>query len=112
MTTDYLQQAQYQRASEIIQRTLRTWPVVPEYQALAGNIELSLHQPDDAIPYFKAAIQGEPVTPWFHSGLAEAYLATNNVSLAYLESRRAAELFPLKSAYHQRLQEIQTLLQQ
>jgi hypothetical protein len=111
LTNDFLQQAHYRRASETIQQALRTWPVVPEYQALAGSIELHVRQPERAIRHFEAAIQREPVTPWFHAGLAEAYLVTNNVGLAYLESRHAAELFPLKSVYQQRVQKIQALFQ-
>jgi hypothetical protein len=42
--------------------------------------------------------------------LAEAYLQQPNLSLAYIESRRAAELFPLKSQYQQRMQQIQDQL--
>lgn len=103
-----LVQAQhYQEASRTMQRALQRAPILPEYQAIDGSMWLSLHQPEQAVERYRAALAAEAVTPWFHAGLAEAYLQQKNLSMAYLESRRAAELFPLKSQYQQRVQQIQ-----
>lgn len=102
-----LQAQQYQEALQAIQSALRPSPTLPEYHAIAGSILLYLRQPQQAIEQYRTAIEAESVTPWFHAGLAEAYLQQQNLSLAYIESRRAAELFPLKTQYQQRMQQIQ-----
>lgn len=107
-----LQTQQYQEAFQSIQSALRLSPTLPEYHAIAGSILLYLRQPQQAIDHYRTAIEAEPVTPWFHAGLAEAYLQQQNISLAYLESRRAVELFPLKSRYQQRVQQIQKQMPQ
>jgi tetratricopeptide (TPR) repeat protein len=105
-----VQAERYEEAAITLQDALHIWPVHPEHQASAGSIELYRQHPDIALQHFQAAVQAEPATPWFHAGLAEAYLAAQNLSMAYLESRRAAELFPQKPAYQQRTQEIQDAL--
>lgn len=105
-----VQAERYEEAAITLQDALQIRPRHPEYQALAGSIELYRQHPDMALRYFQTAIQAEPATPWFHAGLAEAYLTTRNLSMAYLESRRAAELFPQKTAYQQRTLEIQHAL--
>lgn len=107
-----VQTQHYQEASRTMQRALQLAPFLPEYQAIDGNIWLYLRQPEQAVARYRAAIASDPVTPWFHAGLAEAYLRQNNLSMAYLESRRAAELFPLKAQYQQRVQQIQAQLPQ
>ena len=107
-----LQAQQYQDAFQSIQSALRSSPTLPEYHAITGSILLYLHQPEQAIEHYQIAIQSEPVTPWFHAGLAEAYLQQRHISLAYVESRRAAELFPLKTQYRQRMHQIQEQLPQ
>jgi tetratricopeptide (TPR) repeat protein len=103
-----IQSGNYAEADTQIRKALRSAPGMPEYMALEGTIFTYLRQADAAIQAFQAAIQAEPATPWFHAGLAEAYLAQHNISLAYVESRRAAELFPQKFPYQQRNQEIRS----
>lgn len=106
-----LRSSHYQEAYSSIQHALRATPaVIPECQALHGSVLLYLQQPEAAIQQFEAAIRQDPITPWFHAGLAEAYLATQNLSLAYLESRRAAELFPQKPDYQERVAELSEFL--
>jgi tetratricopeptide (TPR) repeat protein len=105
-----VQASQYEEAHPYIRQALRSIPRVPEYMALEGSLLVYLHKADSAIPYFQSAIQHEPETPWFHAGLAEAYLENHNLSMAYVERRRAAELFPQKLQYQKRVQEIHTLL--
>jgi O-antigen ligase len=103
-----MQSGNYAEADTQIRKALRAAPGTPEYLALEGVILTYLRQTDAAIQAFQSAIQAEPATPWFHAGLAETYLAQHNISLAYVESRRAAELFPQKLPYHQRNQEIRS----
>jgi O-antigen ligase len=100
------QAAQYEEAYISIQHALQNISYIPEYRALEGNLLVYLHQPNSAIQRFQSAIQDEPETPWFHARLAEAYAANYNISMAYVESRRAAELFPQKHSYQERVQEI------
>ncbi|GAK57532.1 probable bicarbonate transporter, ICT family protein [Candidatus Vecturithrix granuli] len=107
-----VQTQQYQEASRTMQRALQFSLILPEYQAIDGSIWLYLRQSEKAIERYRTAIETDAVTPWFHAGLAEAHLQQNNLSMAYLESRRAAELFPLKSQYRQRMQQIQNQLPQ
>ena len=104
-----LQSSNYQEAYSLVQHAQHSTPTIPKYQAIYGSVLLYLQQPDAAIQQFEAAIRHEPITPWFHAGLAEAYLATQNIGLAYLESRRAAELFPQKSYYQERVAELSEL---
>lgn len=99
----------YAEAATQIRQALEATPAVAEYLALEGNIFLQRQQADSARPRFQAAIRHEPETPWFHAGLAEAYLAEQNMSLAYVESRQAAVLFPQRGAYQARLQEMAEL---
>lgn len=106
------QSAQYEEAYTSIQSALRYVPRVPEYMALEGSLFLYLRQPASAIQRFQDAIQDEPETPWFHAGLAEAYIANHNISMAYVESRWAAELFPQKLPYQERVQEIHSWFSQ
>ncbi len=84
----------------------------PEYAAFQAQIWLSLHQYDSALKGFYDAIQAQPDTPWFHSALADTYFRKHNLSMAYLESRQAAELFPFKDAYQQQTKLIQNGLLQ
>jgi hypothetical protein len=105
-----VQAERYEEAAATLQDALQIWPAQPEHQALAGSIQLYRQHPDIALQHFQAAVLAEPATPGFHAGLAEAYLATQNLSMAYLESRQAAELFPQKSAYQQRTKEIRSVL--
>lgn len=107
-----VQTQQYQEASRTMQKALQFAPILPEYLAIDGSIWLYLRQPEQAVERYRAAIEADVATPWFHAGLSEAYLRQNNLSMAYLESRRAAELFPLKSQYQQRVQQIQAQLPQ
>ena len=100
------QSTQYEEAYTSIQHALRYVPRIPEYIALEGSLFAYLHQPNSAIQRFQFAIHYEPDTPWFHAGMAEAYAANHNISMAYVESRRAAELFPQKRSYQERVQEI------
>jgi Flp pilus assembly protein TadD len=66
----------------------------PRNYANAG-VQLSLRgRPNEAIPYFLAAIQLAPATASLHRGLAEAYLDTGSVSLAYDELFVALQLAP------------------
>lgn len=102
-----LQAQHYSEALQSIQFALQSAPTPPEYHAITGSILLYLRQPEQAIEHFRIAIESEPVTPWFHAAIAEAYLQQQNLSLAYVEIRRAAELFPLKTQYQHRLQQIQ-----
>lgn len=101
----------YAAAATSLQGALAETPHFPEYLAFQGNIFLSQHQPDSAISQFQAAIQQTPDVPWFHAGLADAFLAKGNLAMAYVESRRAAELFPQKEVYAQHAQQIRTLLE-
>ena len=103
------QAAQYEEAYTSILHALQYVHWIPEYRALEGSLFVYLHKPNSAIQHFQSAIQHEPVTPWFHAGLAEAYAANYNISMAYVESRRAAELFPQKLLYQKRVQEIRTV---
>jgi tetratricopeptide (TPR) repeat protein len=99
----------YKGASSSIQHALRsTPPEVPDYRATYGSVLLYLKQPEAAIQQFEIAIRQEPITPWFHAGLAAAYVGIQNRSLAYLESRRAAELFPYKPSYQKQVEEFST----
>lgn len=100
------QSAQYEKAYASIRQALQYVPWIPEYKALEGSLLVYLQQPDSAIQRFQTAIQDEPETPWFHAGLAEAYAVNHNISMAYVESCRAAELFPQKLLYQERVQEI------
>jgi tetratricopeptide (TPR) repeat protein len=102
------QAAQYEEAYISIRHGLQNVLHIPEYRALEGNLLVYLHQPNSAIQRFQSAIQYEPETPWFHARLAEAYAANYNISMAYVESRRAAELFPQKILYQKRVQEIRS----
>jgi len=102
------QSSQYEDAYTSIRHALRYVPRAPEYTALEGSLLVYLHEPNSAIQRFQSAIQHEPDTPWFHAGLAEAYVANYNISMAYVESRRAAELFPQKIPYQKRVQEIRS----
>ncbi len=102
----YIQAQRYEDAAEASQKAFRAWPSQPAYHALAGSVSLFQQRADNAVQYFQTALKADPNPPWFHAGLAEAYLAEYNLSLAYVESRRAAELFPQKPAYAQRMQEI------
>lgn len=104
-----IRERQYQEASAHIRNALHSAPDVPEYKALEASIRLYLTQVDSAIRSYQTAIRSEPETPWFHAGLAESYLTRQNISMAYLESRRAAELFPQKARYQKRFQEIHAL---
>ena len=97
---------QYEQAESHIHQALHDMQKVAEYHALNGSIQAYLQRPEAAIERFKTAIRYEPITPWFHAGIAEVYLSTYNISLAYAESRRAAELFPQKAPYQKRAQEI------
>lgn len=103
------QSSQYEEAYTSIRQALQHTPHVPEYMALEGSILLYLDKADAAIQHFQSAIHHEPDTPWFHAGLSEAYIANHNLSMAYVESRRAAELFPQRTSYQKRVQEIRTL---
>ena len=103
---------QYADAFTAISNALRLKPVHPTYLALRGSIFLYRQQEASAQADFQAALRADPNTPWFHAGLAEAALKQQNVALAYVESRRAAELFPQKQTYQQRAQEIKDVVQQ
>lgn len=103
------QSAQYEEAYTSIRHALQYIPWIPEYRALEGSFFLYLQQPNSAIQRFQDAIQDEPETPWFHAGLAEAYAVNHNLSMAYVESRRAAELFPQKVVYQKRIDELRTI---
>ena len=103
----HVQAQRYDKAAEASRKALQSWPTQSTYYALAGSIALFQHSPDRAEDYFQTAVQAYPNTPWFHAGLAEAYLADYNLGLAYAEIRRAAELFPQKPEYGERTQEIQ-----
>jgi tetratricopeptide (TPR) repeat protein len=105
----FMQSSQYENAYTQIRNALQYAPGVADYMALEGNILLYLNKSDPAIQCFQSAIQDEPDTPWFHAGLAEAYIISHNISMGYVESRRAAELFPQKLPYQKRVQEIQAL---
>ncbi len=104
------QSSEYEEAYTHIQQALQYASYIPEYIALEGSLLVHLHKTDLAIQRFQSAIQREPDTPWFHAGLAEAYIANHNISMAYVESRRAAELFPQKIPYQKYVQELRLLL--
>ncbi len=107
----FIKDGHYHEASAHIQKALLSAPDVPEYKALEGNIFLYFNQADSAIQRYQSAIREEPETPGFHTGLAVSYLNKQNISMAYLESRRAAELFPQKERYQKHAQEIQAALE-
>ncbi|MBD3307055.1 tetratricopeptide repeat protein [candidate division KSB3 bacterium] len=107
-----MQAGHYDDAYPHLQQAIQYRPRVAEYTALTGSLHLHQGQPDAAIQSFQIAIQHEPQTPWFHAGLAEAFLTTHNVSLAYAENRRAAELFPQKPEYRQLSQQIREIFSQ
>lgn len=104
-----IRESRYQEAHAVIQNAYKAFPGNAEYSAAEGNLLLALQQPQVAILRLESAIRYEPETPWFHASLAQAYLAQANISMAYLESRRAAELFPLRPPYQEQVQLIETL---
>jgi O-antigen ligase len=105
-----IEQGQLTAAKDLIRKARRAVPLVAEYSALEGQVLLTLERPEAAIQRFRTAIRREPDTPWFHAGLAEAYLARQNLSMAYLESRQAADLFPQKPRYQEQVQHLEAIL--
>lgn len=110
LARQHIKAQQYEDAQDDLEQARGFWAGRSSYEGLRGTIALYQQAPDQAQQHFAAALQTQPYTAWLHAGLSEAYRAGGNAVMAYVESRRAAQLFPQKSEYAQRAEQIRNTL--
>ena len=118
LTQGYLQQIKESweqrdlgKAYETAQKALVYNPKSPLLQEISGVLLLELKRPEEATRAFQKAIELDPRVPRFHAYLAEACLLKGDLAGAYIEAKRAVELFPLRISYQKKLEEVTALLE-
>jgi hypothetical protein len=106
-----MEQRDSERAYETAQKALFYDPGNPLLQEISGILLLELKRPEEAAQAFQKAIELDPRVPRFHTYLAEIYLLKGDLAGAYVEMKRAVELFPLRASYRRRLEEVTALLE-
>ncbi len=105
------EQRDLEKAYETAQKALLYDPKSPLLQEISGMLLLELKRPEEATQAFQKAIELDPRVPRFHAYLAEAYLLKGDLAGAYVETKRAVELFPLRISYQKKLEEVTSLLE-
>lgn len=80
----YADPPQYERALEIIDRVITTYPKEPRFRGTRGHILAKMRRWQEAVPDLEAALADEPNSPKNHEILAEAYSQLGDKELSSL----------------------------
>jgi Flp pilus assembly protein TadD len=88
----YAQQKDYAHAEEYWKKAIQIYPLHPYSLSALGSLEVNNGHLDQAITYFKRAVQGSPDSWRYEAQLGQAYLIHKECVEAAQHEKRAVEL--------------------
>jgi tetratricopeptide (TPR) repeat protein len=88
----YVQQKDYAHAEEYWKKAIQVYPLHTFSLSALGSLEVNNGHLDQAITYFKSAVQGSPDSWRYEAQLGQAYLIHKECAEAVKHEKRAVEL--------------------
>jgi len=89
-------------ALERVQAAVKGFPTHPALNCELGKLLLKMQNPQDAVPYFKKALEADPTLTVAHSGLADSYAAVGEIYQAIQETKQILAV-DTDGSFHYRL---------
>ncbi len=97
---NYHRAGQLQKAQEIYERILQTYPNHSESLYLLGAVNHQVGNTDTAVDLYNKALQNDPDNPTYHNSLGDAFLGQGKLDEAVSCYQKALQLKPDLAAAH------------